>query len=193
MPAGNQTSEIGVHFDREKFLDAIHHVVELCNDRPDVLGKTKLHKCLYYSDMLQFFVTGVPVTGVEYTKAPYGPTARYLDWGLQELVSRGRISVHRETYFGLGKYRYKSERPLQTNLLSGQESALLNEVAAFVCEHSAREISEFSHAQPWQDAQMGERISYSSAYQLVPGTTPTQADLEWAGDQEDVVRQFKRA
>jgi hypothetical protein len=148
---------------------------------------------LYYSDMLQFFVTGSPVTGVEYVKAPYGPTARYLDWGLQELADRRRISVHRETYFGLGKYRYRSEEALRTNRLSAQETALIDEVAAFVCEHSAREISEFSHAQPWQDARMGERIPYSSAYQLVPGTTPTRADLEWASDQDEVVRQFKRA
>lgn len=180
-------------FDRERFLAAIHHVIESCSDRPHVLGKTKLHKCLYYSDMLHYFVKGEPITGVEYIKAPYGPTARYLDWGLKELRSRGLIEFEIEEYFGLGKYRYEATAPFRSNSLTPPEKALISEVISFVCEHSAREISEFSHAQPWQDASMGERIPYASAYQLVPGTTPTKSDFEWARDQEEIVRQYKSA
>lgn len=189
--ASNQGPE--VRFDRERFLAAIHHIIERCNDRPDMLGKTKLHKCLYYADMLHFFVTGRPVTGVEYIKQAFGPTARYLDWGLSELSSRGMISFEMEDYFGLGKYRYRSNARANTNLLSKQEIALLDEVMAFVCEHSAREIGEFSHSLPWHNARMGERIPYSSAHQLVPGTSPTAADREWARDQEDIVRRYRRA
>lgn len=177
-----------VHFDREKFLAAIHHIIHQCTPRPHVLGKTKLHKCLYYTDMLHYFAAGQAVTGVEYIKQPFGPTARYLDWGLQELKSRGAIDFQREDYFGLGKYTYRSLTPAQTNLLSAREIGLLDEVMAFVCEQSAREISEFSHAQPWQDAEMGARIAYSSAYQLVPGTTPTAADLEWARSRNSMAR-----
>lgn len=193
MPTSAQATESGIRFDREKLLDTVHFIIESCSDRPDVLGKTKLHKCLYYTDMLHFFVTGSPVTGVEYVKAPFGPTARYLDWALNELRDRQLIDFEIEQYFGLGKYRYTSKRPLKTNRLSEAEKALMNEVMAFVCEHSAREISEFSHAQPWQEAQMGDRIPYATAYQLVPGTTPTRADLDWAGAQSEVVLQRRRA
>jgi hypothetical protein len=188
-----QASEPGIFFDREKFLAAIHHIIAACSDRPEVLGKTKLHKCLYYSDMLHYFVTGAPITGADYMKAPYGPTARYLDWGINQLKAQGLINVKVEDYFGLGKYTYMSEAPVRTNLLSGNEKALLSEIVAFVCEHSAKEISEFSHSRPWQDVRMGDRIPYASAYQLVPGTTPTAADLEWAGDQEEILQRYRRA
>jgi hypothetical protein len=181
-----------VHFNREKFLAAIHHIIAQCSDRTHALGKTKLHKSLYYSDMLHFFVTGEAITGVEYIKAPFGPTARYLDWGLQELSARGLISVEMEDYFGLGKYKYVARSLASSALLSERERALIGEVVEFVCEHSAREISEFSHAQPWLDARMGERISYASAHQLVPGTAPTQADREWARDQDDILQRYRR-
>lgn len=193
MPLTARTPEGGIRFDREKFLAAIHHVIDRCSDRPDVLGKTKLHKCLYYADMLHFFVTGQPITGVDYVKAPFGPTARYLDWGLKELKARRLIDWTKEEYFGLGKYRYRSEASACSNLLSSREVGLLDEIVAFVCEHSAKEISEFSHALPWQNAKMGERIPYGSAYLLVPGTTPTKADMEWASDQDDIVREYRRA
>jgi len=193
MPASTQSPEPGIRFNKEKFLAALHHIIDACNDKPDVLGKTKLHKVLYFSDMLYFFVHGEPITGVEYIKAPYGPTARYLEWGLKELEARRVISSEIEDYFGLGKYRYRSKAAAMTNILSGPELALIDEVTAFVCERSAREISEFSHAQPWLEAAMGERIPYSSAYQLVPETTPTPADLEWARDQAESIKRYKRA
>lgn len=174
-------SEPGIKFDREKFLDAIHFIIESCGDKPELLGKTKLHKSLYYSDMLWFVVEGRPLTGAEYIKAQFGPTARYLEWGLKALRDARRISVHTEDYFGLGKFGFRSEKKLETNRLSPEEKALMGEVVAFVCERTAREISEISHAAPWQNAKMGERIPYSSAHKLLPPTRqPSQRDIEFA-------------
>lgn len=181
MSASNQSPEPGIKFDRETFLDAIHFIIHECRDKPDLLGKTKLHKCLYYSDMLRFVTSGRPITGAEYIKQPFGPTARYLEWGLRTLRERGRISIRREEYFGLGKYAFSSEREPQSNRLSDDEKALMGEVIAFVCQHTAREISEISHATPWQNAQMGERIPYSSARSLLPPKRePTERDIQYA-------------
>lgn len=184
MPTNNQTPEYGIAFDREKFLAALHHIIHACRESPELLGKTKLHKCLYYSDMLNYVVRGEPVTGVEYIKAQFGPTARYLEWGLRELRMRGDISVSREDYFGLGKYVFHSEREPISNHLSTEEVALMGEVIAFVCERTAREISEISHAAPWQNAEMGERIPYASAHLLLPpAREPNARDIEYAEQQ----------
>jgi uncharacterized phage-associated protein len=189
--ASTQQAEPGIEFDREKFLDAIHFIVHACKDKPDLLGKTKLHKCLYYSDMLHYVVTGSPITGAEYIKQQFGPTARYLDWGLRSLRERGQISVHQEDYFGLGKYVFSSEEEPRTNRLSVEERALMGEVIALVCEHTAREISELSHAAPWQNADMGHRIPYSSAHLLLPPTRePSAGDIEYA---EQHVRRRRQA
>lgn len=184
-------TERGVEFDREKFLDAIHFIIHFCQSKPEVLGKTKLHKCLYYSDMLHFVVEGKPLTGVDYVKAQFGPTARYLEWGLKTLRERGQISVRTEDYFGLGKFVFVSEQAPQSNRLSQEEKALIAEVIAFVCERTAREISEISHAAPWQNANMGERIPYSSAHLLLPPTRqPSERDIAYA---EQQMRRLKLA
>lgn len=181
MLSGSQTPELGIEFDREKFLDAIHHVIHACRSTPELLGKTKLHKCLYYSDMLHFIVAGRPLTGAEYIKAQFGPTARYLEWGLKTLRERGRISVATEDYFGLGKFSFHSEQEPRSNRLSDEEKALMGEVIALVCERTTRDISEISHAAPWQNARMGERIPYSSAHMLLPATRQaSQRDIEYA-------------
>src|SRR5262245_493718 len=177
-------SEQGIEFDREKFLDAIHHIIHACQHAPDLLGKTKLHKCLYYSDMLHFIAQRRPLTGAEYDKAQFGPTARYLEWGLKTLRERGMISIATEEYFGLGKFVFRSEKAPRTNRLSEEEKALVGEVIAFVCERTAREISEISHAAPWQNVKMGERITYSSAHLLLPPTRqPSERDIEYATQQ----------
>lgn len=187
MSASNRSPETGIEFDREKFLAVLHYIIDECSDDPAKLGKTKLHKCLYYSDMLTFVTTRRPLTGVEYIKAPFGPTARYLDWGLATLKDRGAIDVDKSDYFGLAKFDYESRQRPRAGALSNSETALLREVISFVCERTAREISELSHARPWQSAQMGERIPYSSAFLLIP-RSPNERDIEWANDQSSKVK-----
>lgn len=183
----------GVKFDSAKFLAAVHYVIWRCSSNPDILGKTKLHKTLYYADMVRFFSTGKALTGAEYVKSRHGPTARYLDWALRELAGQGAISTSKEDYFGLSKFVYRSLHEPKTNLLSGDEKNVIDEIMEFVCKQSARAISEYSHAQPWQDAAMGERIPYSTAYQLYLDTEPTDSDREWAKDQLEVARRLRRS
>src|SRR6266849_9373459 len=60
-----------IQFDRAKLLDVVHYV---CAKVPvPELGRVKLHKNLYFADMLHFAATGRPLTGVEYQKQPFGP------------------------------------------------------------------------------------------------------------------------
>ncbi|MGO4836011.1 Panacea domain-containing protein, partial [Rhizobiaceae sp. 2RAB30] len=61
-----------ITFSRDKLRAAVLHVISSC--KPDRLGAVKLHKVLYYSDMLSYLDTGKPVTGAEYRKRPFGPT-----------------------------------------------------------------------------------------------------------------------
>ena len=189
----NHADTSGVRFNREKFLAAVHHIIWRCSANPDVLGKTKLHKTLYYADMVRFFSKGEALTGVEYLKSRHGPTARYLEWGLRELGANGAITSSKDDYFGLVKYTYKSLREPKTNVLSSDETGLIDTIIEFVCQQSAKAISEFSHAQPWLDAEMGARIPYSTAYQLFHDTEPNASDREWARDQLEVARKFRRS
>jgi uncharacterized phage-associated protein len=160
--------------DRAKFKDVIHFVCAECDTRE--LGNVKLHKILYFADMLHFLHTGHPLTGVEYQKQKFGPVARHLSWGVRELCKEGRLTVQKRDYFGYEKVDYKGDRDTVPSL-TNMERQLLLDVIEFVCSRSAREISELSHQAPWENAKMGETIPYYTAYALIPQQI-TQSDIE---------------
>ena len=61
-----------VQFDRDKLKAVILH---LCRTVPaERLGAVKLHKTLYFTDMLRYAQARRAVTGATYKKRPYGPT-----------------------------------------------------------------------------------------------------------------------
>src|SRR2546422_5346573 len=55
------------------------------------LGKTKLFKLLYFTDVTHVRTVGEPITGAEYLKYPYGPVPRQGNFVLKELQKRGLI------------------------------------------------------------------------------------------------------
>lgn len=163
-------------FDREKFKAVVHY---LCQHASDDFGKIKLHKALYFADMLHFINKGQPLTGVDYVKQKFGPTARHLKWGLDELSVEGAIRISQENYFGLPKFAFRTLREPATNRLSNEERALLDEVLRFVGDYSATAISELSHNEAWHAFEIGAVIPYETAYWLVP-TEVTDDDMAWA-------------
>lgn len=173
------TAEEHIQFDRQKFLDVVHFICHLCRQNPAELGKVKLHKALYFADMVTYLETGRPLTGVEYQKQTFGPVARHLAWALDELQKSGRLRVEERNYFGYPKLDFISAAKPGKERLTEHDRKLLGDIVDFVCAKSAREISEFSHNEAWRLAKLGERIPYYSALALVPSEV-TDADREWA-------------
>jgi len=174
-----EATEPEITLDYRKFCDVVHFICANCPDA-DLLGKTKLHKVLYYSDMLNFLDTGTPLTGDDYIKQPFGPTARHLQKAVRDLEAEERISVTVRSYFGMSKVDFISLKDPNPNALSLEEAARVREVIDFVCRRSAKEISELSHAKPWEAVQIGERIPYFTAWWLIPDTGIDESGLSAA-------------
>ncbi|MBZ9604004.1 Panacea domain-containing protein [Phyllobacterium chamaecytisi] len=163
---------------KEKLRAAVLHVVSAC--RPDRLGAVKLHKVLYYSDMVTFLDTGSPITGAAYRKRPFGPTCDAVLPLLNELASDGTIQVENVEYHGFLKKQFKLNTPVETNQLSQDEISTLDEMIDFVCNNnSAKTISEFSHDIVWQMVEFGEIIPYHNAINLIPNI-PSPEAMQWA-------------
>jgi uncharacterized phage-associated protein len=165
-----------IRFDREKLKSVVHFICSQC--APEQLGNVKLHKILYFADMLHFKHTGRALTGVKYTKQQFGPVARHLTSALAALEQEGSIEIRSRDYFGFTKRDYIVRRPLSVQL-ANEEAALLHDVMQFVIGHSAREISELSHNVAWETAKMGEEIPYFSVWGWAPSEV-TDADIEEA-------------
>ncbi len=166
-----------VQFDRRKFREAVLHICEIGGTAR--LGAIKLHKALYFADMIRYATTGAPLTGATYRKRPLGPTADYLLSALKDLASEGRLEVRTDNYFGYAKRTYIPLQPANTSVFDMDELALLKEVTGFVCGQTAKEISEFSHNAAWEAAQMGDELPYYTAYALFPSQVSIEA-IEWA-------------
>nr|WP_295662300.1 Panacea domain-containing protein [Polymorphobacter sp.] len=160
--------------DRAKIKAVILHTCRACP--PERLGAVKLHKVLYFLDMINFAQTGMSVTGATYNKRPFGPTCLQLLPVVREMVAGGALDVREVDYYGLRKKEYIGLVPPASNALGNGEMALLDEVIDFVCnQHSAKSISDYSHQLPWEMAAFGEEIPYKSAFMLFPAPTSLEA------------------
>ena len=166
-----------MQFDREKLKEVVLYVA---GERPpDRLGAVKLHKILYFADMLRFAAAGRPMTGAIYRKRPNGPTCEALPSAIRELVASGALNMTESNYFGYRKKEFTPLRPADLARFGADEIALLDELVEFVCDgHSAKTISDFSHQAPWELVDLGEVIAYESAFLLFPDEISEDA-LEW--------------
>ena len=159
----------GIEFDRSKLKDVVHFIIHYVQDKHSIeqLGNTKLHKILYYADMLNFTATGKPLTGDDYLNQQYGPTSRHLKAVVSELTREGRVELHEIDFYGFPQRSFAAlTAPLHR--LSNEETALLQDLADVVCERSARDVSELSHDRVWGSVQRGEVIPYYAAFGLFP-------------------------
>ena len=157
--------------DRERFKEVVHYAVHYAGSRYGIeaLGNVKLHKILYFADMLHYLDTGQPLTGAEYQRQKFGPTARHLSRELKALEQEGRLSVSKVPYHGFLKSDYKSLQEPTRHRISQAQIRLIDEIVDFVCDRTAAEISDFSHDDVWSSVPMGERIPYYGGVRDVPG------------------------
>lgn len=169
-----------VQYDRQKFRELVHYVCDQVE--PDTLGAVRLHKVLYFADMWHFLKTGNPITGETYRKQHFGPVASHLLRTLGELEREGALERRQVPWPGGTRTEFHTKRRARTDRLSPSERAFVDEVIDFVIRKTAAEISEFSHHQVWQAAEMGEELPYATAFHMSPAEV-TEADLEWAAEE----------
>lgn len=163
-----------MQFDRNKLKAVILRTCELCP--PEKLGAVKLHKVLYFLDMLAFARSGQAVTGAEYRKRPFGPTCVPLLPTLRAMEQDGELSITEADYFGLKKKEFRALVRPEEHRLSTAEEALLDGVVDFVCNrNTAKSISDISHQLPWEMAEFGETIGYDTALLLFPSQPSAEA------------------
>ncbi|WP_159730047.1 Panacea domain-containing protein [Methylosinus sp. Ce-a6] len=167
-----------MQFDVEKLENLVIYACRKAER--SALGAVKLHKVLYFSDMLFYAEHGTAITGATYRKRPFGPTCDVLLSSLRSLEKRGAIRIHEVDYFGYLKKEFESLTQPELSRFSELEIALVDEVVDFVCnENSAKTISDFSHNRAWESVEFGDVIRYNSVFSIFPTDVSPEA-IEWA-------------
>ncbi|GGX38853.1 hypothetical protein GCM10007385_02170 [Tateyamaria omphalii] len=164
--------------DRKKLELIVHTIIDECE--PVELGQVKLHKCLYYADMLSYLNSGRPLTGATYKKRPFGPTCEQLLETVDRLVDSKKITCTSTNYYGYRKSEYTSLETPNSKALNANESQLISRTIQFVCRnHTASSISEFSHDIVWHSVEMGQHIDYALAINMIPVSDRPEHEI-WA-------------
>lgn len=153
----------------EKFKALVHYVCEKADD-PAVLGSVKLNKVLWYSDVINYMITGKPITGETYVKRQHGPVPKHVVPAINELVKEGKIARGKADHFGLIKHEYIALVESDKNAFSGAEISLVDDAFQHVClNHTARSVSQETHDVIWKLADMGEEIPYQTVFAAAVG------------------------
>jgi hypothetical protein len=173
-------SELPIQFDRQKFKAAVHYIC--ASAQAPELGRIKLHKILFLSDLMMYAARTKPITGAAYQRQPFGPIARHLDWALGELQREGALDVRCRLYYGANKIDFFSLRAPDIDLLAGDERRLIDDVVAFVCKNASNEWSELNYEDTWRSFAVGDEIPYCMCFSLFPCEI-TDDDVNWGNQQ----------
>ena len=144
-----------------KLAEAIHYVIS--STTPEELGKIKLAKVLFYSDLDTFRRSGRTMTNTVYEKRDRGPMPRGIYDCLRELKSGGKIAERNADRYGFTQHQFWSLIEPALEGLEPHDVAVLNVYTRAICEnHTAASISELSHNRAWKLAQIGEEIPLSA-------------------------------
>jgi len=167
-------------FNREKFENLVLYIASRCPD-PTRLGAVRLRKILYFADALQYFHTGKPITGATYIKLEGGPVPTELGNALARLEKRGALKVKRDEHpYGYPMVFYYALEEPDIDLFTSTEISRVDRLIAKVCnEYTAAQISDLSHHEAWEAAEIGEELPYHTIFVARSGEI-TKEDVIWA-------------
>lgn len=163
---------------RSKFKALVHYVIAKSDSSR--LGSIRLNKILWYVDTFAYRAEGASVTGGAYVKRQFGPVPRHILGMLGELEHENAIVIRDREQFGYPMKAYVALTDPDTSVFSAKEIALINEVKEAICYgHTAESISELSHDQVWEAANIGEDIPMWAT--LASSAGPMTEEVEqWA-------------
>jgi hypothetical protein len=169
-------------YDRSKFKTLVHYVCSRVED-PTRLGAVKLNKVLWFSDVLTYLNFNAPVTGARYVKRQFGPVPAAIVPIIEELKIEGALAVRNVEYFGKPKREFFALTVPDISAFSADEISVVESVIDLICErHTATSISEFTHDDAWEMAQIGEDLPFYTVFAARRGEVD-ESDMVWAEGQ----------
>lgn len=148
-------------------MKRLHNIVHYIIAKADYkkLGKTKLNKILWFADR-EFMRTKMDtITHSEYIKMPFGPIPKKIDKILEALKREQKI-VAKEIAIGTTTQKsFISIKEPDISMFKPEEISVLDKYIYGISENfTAGEISEISHNEDWELANIGEVIPVESVF-----------------------------
>jgi len=171
----------------EKLKNITHYICEKCSD-PTKLGATKLNKILWFIDCMSYEKTGNPVTEATYIKRQFGPVPREILNVKRALQEEGKIAIRNDPVCG-GRKQEKLISLTEPNIkdFSPEEISLSDSIIEDICfNHTAQSISELTHDEVWEAAEIGEQLPLFVVFARNKGEI-NENDVAWAKEKLNIV------
>ena len=163
---------------RAKLKALVHYVI--AKSDPSRLGSIRLNKIVWFADTFFYRRDGASITGEQFVKRQHGPVPMHILNILRDLEQEDKIIVRdRQSVAGPMRDLVSLSAP-DTTSLSADEIAIIEDVRSSICgSHTAMSISELSHDQIWEAAEMGEEIPLAATLASVAGVMTADV-TKWA-------------
>ena len=130
-------------FNKEKFKMILHYIIYKCGFK-NTVGRTVLHKLMYFSDFNYFELYKESLTNETYQKLARGPVPIHFESVVSELIDEKKISLkNRKLPCGKIMNRYFSLKEPSIDL-SEKELAVIDDVIKDLSRMDGRRIGEYS-------------------------------------------------
>ncbi len=133
---------------------------------------TKMNKLLFYSDFLNYKLTGVSISGTRYFAHTHGPVPKKFRTLFDYLADQQMIdlvSVQYQNGFIGEEFVKNPSRTFNSALFDDSEIIVLNKIVATFERYNASEMKELSHEErAWINNEKGkDLIDYNYAFELI--------------------------
>jgi len=152
----------------EKLGEMLLHIAQKSAGDPK-FGAVKLNKLVFFADCVSFLRSGKTITESKFMRLGKGPVPKRLIPVRDKLVVEGRAAIQKKPLVsGSEQHRLIAlESPKLDSLFTAGEVALVDSVIEEFRDHTAEEISDFSHRMPaWNIAEDREEIPIETAFIL---------------------------
>ena len=126
-------------FNNEKFKMVLHYIINKCGFR-NTVGRTVLHKLLYFSDFNYYELYEESITNESYRKLERGPVPIHFELAVTELMDEDKIRMgKRRLPCGKVMNRYFSDIDLKE-----EELFVINKVIKDISHMNGKQIGEYS-------------------------------------------------
>lgn len=148
----------------DKFKQVVLYVLNKVGEKPNV-GKTVLHKLLYFIDFDYYEKFEESLMGGTYIKNYHGPTSVELDPLIKEMREQGEIEAVTSQHFRYSQKKHLAQTRPALDILSEREINHIDEVLARLADKNAAELKQHSHEDmPWKSAKHKEPLSYERVF-----------------------------
>ena len=150
-------------FDKDKFKNVLHFIIYKCGFR-NTVGRTVIHKLLYFSDFNYYKEFNQSITNESYIKKERGPVPIHFEMAIEELVEENKISLgKRRLPCGKIMNRYFSLKGPEMDFKK-EELILINKVIKKLSHLNGKQIGEYSLSDyPVKKTEDNEIIEYGLA------------------------------